>query len=72
MNKGLRDAGMAFRQARIHTNNEAEKERILMFKQRGIMRKMSDVNTRLIGMGFNKLVEEWKAQQSMLKNKLQF
>jgi hypothetical protein len=54
MNKGLRNAGMAFRQARIHTNEEAEKERILMFKQRGIMRKMSDVSMRLIGMGFNK------------------
>jgi phosphoenolpyruvate carboxylase len=54
MNKGLRDTGMAFRQARIHTNDEAEKERILMFKQRGIMRKMSDVTTRLMGMGFNK------------------
>jgi hypothetical protein len=72
MNKGLRDAGMAFRQARIHTNDEAEKERILMYKQRGIMRKMSDVSTRLMGMGFNKLVEEWKAQQGMLKNKLKF
>jgi hypothetical protein len=72
MNKGLRDAGMAFRQSRIHTNDEAEKERILMFKQRGIMRKMSDVSTRLMGMGFNKLVEEWKAKQSTAKDKLRF
>jgi hypothetical protein len=36
------------------------------------MRKMSDVSTRLLGMGFNKLVEEWKAQQAMLRNKLKF
>jgi predicted transcriptional regulator len=61
MNKGLRDAGMAFRQAQIHTYEQAEKERILFFKQRGIMRKMSDVSTRLLGMGFNKLVEGWKS-----------
>jgi hypothetical protein len=72
MNKGLRDRGMAFRQARTHANDEAEKERILVYKQRGIMRKMSDVSTRLLGMGFNKLVEEWKAQQAMLRNKLKF
>ena len=72
MNKGLRDAGMAFRQARIHTSEEAEKERILMFKQRGIMRKMSDTGVRLMGMGFNKLIEEWKSNNSMLRDKLKF
>ena len=72
INKGLRDIGMAFRQARIHTNEEAEKERILMFKQRGIMRKMSDTGVRLMGMGFNKLIEEWKSNNSMLRDKLRF
>jgi hypothetical protein len=36
------------------------------------MNKILNTGTRLMGMGFNKLVEEWKAKQSMLKNKLKF
>merc|ERR1711904_505757 len=42
MDQNLRFAGMAFRQAYQHMQDEAEKERQLMFKQRGIMRRMID------------------------------
>jgi hypothetical protein len=72
MNKGLRDCGQAFKQALDWTLADQKKERNLMGKQRGIMKKMLDQNTRLMGMGFNKLIEEWKAQQAMLKTKMQF
>merc|ERR1711982_273773 len=51
---------------------EAERERALMQRQRGIMRRMVDSNTRLMGAGYNKLIEEWKARQGMLKDKLKF
>merc|ERR1712085_92106 len=49
-----------------------EAERALMFKQRGIMRRIVDSNTRLMSAGYNKLIEEWKARQNNLKEKLRF
>ena len=72
MDKGSRDTGTAFRQALIYTKDQVDKERILMFKQRGIMRKILDTNTRLMGMGFNKLLESWKSTQSTVKSKMKF
>merc|ERR1711935_892133 len=36
------------------------------------MRRIVDSNARLMGMGFNKLVEEWKARQAEAKEKLKF
>merc|ERR1712093_631447 len=72
MDQNLRFAGMAFRQAKLFAEAEAEKERQLMFKQRGIMRRMVDSNVRLMGAGYNKLIEEWKARQGHLKDKLKF
>merc|ERR1712224_870379 len=44
----------------------------LMARQRGIMRRIVDSNTRLMGAGWNKLLEEWKARNGMLKDKLKF
>merc|ERR1711972_852047 len=34
------------------------------------MNRMVDSNVRLMGAGFNKLIEEWKAKNNMLKEKL--
>merc|ERR1712167_365378 len=51
---------------------EAERERALMAKQRGIMRRMIDSNVRLMGAGYNKLIESWKARTAYLKDKLKF
>merc|ERR1711977_156814 len=42
------------------------------FKQRGIMRRMVDSNTRLMSAGYNKLIEEWKNKRGALKEKLKF
>ena len=64
--------GIAYRQASQFTLAEAERERVLVNKQRGIMRRIVDSSSRLAGMGFNKLIEEWKANQNNLKNKLKF
>merc|ERR1712166_418237 len=72
MNSNLRFAGMAFRQALQWTVAEREKEIALMAKQRGIMRRIVDSNVRLMSAGYNKLVEEWKARQANLKEKLRF
>merc|ERR1712050_584923 len=72
MDSNLRATGTAFRQAFIFMEAEREKERLLIYKQRGIMRRIVDTNVRLLGMGFNKLIEEWKARQANIKEKLRF
>merc|ERR1712178_606132 len=51
---------------------DREKERVLMAKQRGIMRRIVDSNVRLMSAGYNKLLEEWKARNNMLKDRLKF
>merc|ERR1711915_1161523 len=64
--------GQGFRQAFQFMEAEREKERALIAKQRGIMRRIVDGNVRLMGAGYNKLIEEWKARQNNLKEKLRF
>merc|ERR1712054_481872 len=72
MDSSLRMAGTAFRQALQWTESEREKERLLMQRQRGIMRRIVDSNVRLMSAGYNKLIEEWKARNNNLKDKLRF
>merc|ERR1712151_932302 len=72
MDSNLRFLGIAFRQAEQYTQWAAEAERMLMYKQRGIMRRIVDSNVRLMSAGWNKLIESWKATQNMLKDKLKF
>merc|ERR1712072_1506593 len=52
--------------------HDREKERVLMLKQRGIMRRIVDKNARMVSAGYNKLIEEWKVKQNTLKDKLRF
>merc|ERR1711976_396567 len=52
--------------------SEREKEIALMKKQRGIMRRIVDSNVRLMSAGYHKLLEEWKAKPTTLKEKLRF
>merc|ERR1711881_282285 len=54
------------------TVHDREAEIALMAKQRGIMRRIVDSNTRLMSAGWNKLLESWKARNGMLKDKLKF
>merc|ERR1712203_195338 len=72
MNGNVRMMGMGFRQAFqwMEADREAEIRRIA--KQRGIMRRIVDSNVRLMSAGYNKLLEEWKASQNRLKEKLRF
>merc|ERR1711874_39011 len=67
MDSNLRFAGIALRQAYIHMESVREKERVLANKQRGVMMRILDSNTRLMGMGYNKLIEESKARKEYLK-----
>merc|ERR1712194_439696 len=64
--------GQGFRQSFQFMEAEREKEIQLIFRQRGIMNRIVDSNVRMMGMGFNKLVEEWKARQAEAKEKLKF
>merc|ERR1712151_368744 len=68
----LRRLGTGFRQALQWTVHAREAEIALIAKQRGIMRRIVDSNVRLMSAGWNKLLEEWKARNGMLKDKLKF
>merc|ERR1712224_308904 len=72
MDNNVRFMGMGFRQAQQWTQAEIERERLLMQRQRGIMNRIVNSNVRLMSAGYNKLVEEWKARQNNLKDKLKF
>merc|ERR1711957_1079093 len=72
MNGNLRMMGTGFRQALQWTITDREAEIALMAKQRGIMRIIVDSNVRLMSAGWNKLLEEWKARNGALKDKLKF
>merc|ERR1711976_842128 len=72
MNQNLRFLGRGFRQALEFTVADREAEIARMAKQRGIMRSIVDSNARLMRAGYNKLIEEWKAKQGALKEKLKF
>merc|ERR1711957_417668 len=72
MNTNLRFEGMAFRQAFQFMEADREREIVRVTKQRGVMMRILDSNTRLISAGWNKLLEEAKARKSMLKNKLRY
>merc|ERR1711912_45413 len=72
MDGNVRMMGTGFRQAYQWMEADREKERALMAKQRGIMRRIVDSNVRLMSAGYNKLLEEWKARNNMLKDRLKF
>merc|ERR1712178_491444 len=72
MDGNVRMMGIGFRQAYQWMEHDREKEIALMAKQRGIMRRIVDSNVRLMSAGCNKLLEEWKARNNMLKDKLKF
>merc|ERR1712054_687629 len=72
MDVNARFMGMGFRQALQWSVAAREAEIALMAKQRGIMRMIVDSNARLMKAGYNKLIEEWKAKQGALKEKLKF
>merc|ERR1712166_710732 len=72
MNTNLRFMGMGFRQALQWMVAARDAERALMAKQRGIMRRIVDSNVGLMSAGWNKILEEHKARNGMLKEKLRF
>merc|ERR1712187_175946 len=72
MNGNLRMLGQGFRQAFQWMEFDRAAEIALMARQRGIMRRIVDSNVRLMSAGWNKLLEEWKARNGMLKDKLKF
>merc|ERR1712151_1446721 len=72
MNSNLRFAGTAFRQALQWTVADREAEIARMKKMRGICNRIVDSNVRLMSAGYNKLIEEWKARQAEMRDKLKF
>merc|ERR1711981_7872 len=72
MNGNLRMLGTAFRQALQWTVADREAEIARAKRMRGICNRIVDSNVRLMSAGYNKLVEEWKAKQAALREKLRF
>merc|ERR1712178_211319 len=72
MDSNVRMMGTGFRQALQWTVMQREAEIALIRRQRGIMRRIVDANVRLMSAGYNKLLEEWKAKNNALKEKLKF
>merc|ERR1711981_34553 len=72
MNGNLRMLGTAFRQALQWTIADREAEIARAKRMRGICNRIVDSNVRLMSAGYNKLVEEWKARQAAMKEKLKF
>merc|ERR1712084_97274 len=72
MNGNLRMAGAAFRQALQWTIADREAEIARMKRMRGICNRIVDSNVRLMSAGYNKLIEEWKAKQNEIRDKLKF
>merc|ERR1712061_281816 len=72
MNGNLRMLGQGFRQAFQWMEFDRAAEIARIAKQRGIMRRIVDSNVRLMSAGWNKLLEEWKARNGMLREKLRF
>merc|ERR1711988_500293 len=72
MNGNLRVMGAGFRQAWQWMEADRAAEIALMARQRGIMRRIVDGNVRLMSAGWNKLLESWKANNAMLRDKLKF
>merc|ERR1712025_494858 len=72
MDGNVRLMGTGFRQAFQWMEADREAEINRMRRQRGIMRRIVDSNTRLMSAGYNKLLEEWKAKNGMLRDKLKF
>merc|ERR1712025_414680 len=72
MNQNVRFMGMGFRQAFQWMEADRKDEIARMARQRGIMRRIVDSNTRLMSAGWNKLLEEWKSRNGMLRDKLKF
>merc|ERR1712110_497502 len=72
MDGNVRMMGTGFRQAFQWMEADREAEINRMKRQRGIMRRIVDSNVRLMSAGYNKLLEEWKAKNNNLKEKLRF
>merc|ERR1712050_534178 len=72
MDGNVRMMGTGFRQAYQWMEADREKERALMAKQRGIMRRIVDSNVRLMSAGYNKLIEDSKNRKKNLMEKLRF
>lgn len=64
--------GQALRMLRVHKDECIDKENQLAMKQRGVCKSMLDQNFRLLRMAWNKLLEETKAREAMLRDKLKF
>merc|ERR1712179_851323 len=69
-------AANALKEFLASERDREERERLEFERQQKekdrILRRIMDSNTRLMSAGYNKLLEEWKARNNMLKDRLKF
>lgn len=72
INRNVRLLAQSWRMLQVNKQQELKKIRDLIVKKRGILRRILYSNTRLMAMGFNKLLLEYKLRMKFLKEKLRF
>jgi predicted ATP-dependent protease len=72
MDSTLSLQGQAYVSLLNHLSSQTESQNQLSYRQRAIFRRMIVANSRLTSMGFNKLIEFFKARQIHTREKLRF
>lgn len=72
MDANHRKEGQTLRILRFNSKQAWQRDCDLLHKQKGILSRIIDSNARIMGMGFNKLVETYKARKAYLRDKLKF
>jgi hypothetical protein len=72
MEASLRKQGQGLRILRFNSKQAWQRGRDLLQRQKGILSRIVDSNTRIMAMGYNKLIEAYKVRRAYLRDKLQF
>jgi len=72
INSNVRIMGIGYKQAFRYMKYSREEEIKLVGKQKGIMKRIVDKNSRMVSASFNKIMESYKKRQNLLKEKLSF
>jgi hypothetical protein len=72
MDAHLRKQGQGLRILRFNSKQAWQRDQNLLQRQKGILSRIIDSNARIMGMGFNKLIEAYKVRRVYLGDKLKF
>lgn len=64
--------GQAFRMLKVNCNEEISNEKKNILKLKGVINRVQNANTRLLGMGYNKLAESYKHERNNARKRVSF